>query len=133
MHVAQYAQKSREAFMKGREMLTQLGKSTLAADVGLYRSYRDFDAPIQTIAGHEKDLMAVAWLPDNIQACSASQDGTVRLWDVRTGQEIWKFEGHKAGGGATALAVSTNGAFILSGGDDKTTRLLDAKTGREIR
>ena len=51
------------------------------------------------------------------------------LWDVASGAELHRFEGHE--GGVTCLAKV--GANILSAAEDKTLRLWDTATGTLVR
>src|SRR5690606_582306 len=99
LHIAGHGQEPRSAALRSRDMLSGPSKSTLPPDLrlqfllretdaGLYRSLREFEAPINTLHGHSDGLMAVDWFPDEVHACSASEDGTVRLWDVRRGREF---------------------------------------------
>jgi len=41
-----------------------------------------------TLTGHEGAVNSVAYSPDGRLLCSASADETVRIWDMRTGEEI---------------------------------------------
>ncbi|KAF1975172.1 YVTN repeat-like/Quino protein amine dehydrogenase [Bimuria novae-zelandiae CBS 107.79] len=41
---------------------------------------------LQTLRAHEGDAFACAWADDGIHVASASQDGTIAVWDART----WK-------------------------------------------
>jgi hypothetical protein len=59
-------------------------------------------------------------------------DGTVRVWDIETGVELRRFEGHK-GFWVTAVGFLPDGQRILSGGTDLHLRLWDVDTLREIR
>jgi RNA polymerase sigma factor (sigma-70 family) len=56
---------------------------------------------------------------------------TIRLWDVETGKETRKIQGHK--GGILALAFSANGKTLASGSADKTVRLWQVSTGDEVQ
>jgi WD40 repeat protein len=57
-------------------------------------------------------------------------DKTARLWDVASGKEINRFEGHSKG--VTAVAFSPDGRLALTGSLDKTARLWEAVSGKEI-
>lgn len=48
-------------------------------------------------------------------------DTTIRLWDISSGREIHKFEGHK--GAVMSLQFSPDGRYFLSGSSDATIRL----------
>jgi hypothetical protein len=54
-------------------------------------------------------------------------DRTLRLWELGTGACLRSFEGHT--GWVTALAVTPDGRFALSGSADKTLRLWELGTG----
>jgi superkiller protein 3 len=99
------------------------------------RGHREF-------RGHADNVTSVAFSRDGSRAYSAGggllsdvfKDGTdfaVRVWDVKTGQQLHPFEGHK--GIVWSVAVSTDGRHVLSGGNDAVPILWDARTGREIR
>src|SRR5262249_61605252 len=75
---------------------------------------------------------SVALSPDGRHVASASNlDGTARLWDVKTGKEIKRFEGHK--GGVHQVAFSPDGGRVLSGCADGTARLWDVESGQEVK
>ena len=79
---------------------------------------------LQTFTGHTGAVWALALLPDG-RALSASDDGTLRLWDLATG-ESRVLEGHT--GTVSALAVLPDGR-ALSGSSDGTLRLWDLESG----
>ncbi len=89
-----------------------------------------YDQSIRTFAGHADAVRSVAFSPDGRNAQSGSNDHTVRLWDVATGEGIRTFAGD---GIVTSVAFSPDGRTALSGSLDKTLKLWDAATGKEIR
>jgi WD40 repeat protein len=59
-------------------------------------------------------VVSVVFSPDGRRALSGSQDRTVRLWDVESGHELQRFEGHT--GTVHGVAFSPDGRRALSGG-----------------
>jgi hypothetical protein len=62
-------------------------------------------------------IRAYAFSPDGKRVLSASDDKTVRLWDVETGRCLRVLEGHA--GGVHSVAWSTDQRRALSGSNDK--------------
>ncbi|MCK9391744.1 MAG: hypothetical protein M0Q01_09325, partial [Syntrophales bacterium] len=62
---------------------------------------------------------------------TGGSDMKVILWDVTSGMEVRKFEGHAAK--IKAVAVSSDGRLVLSGDMQGTIKLWDATTGEQIR
>src|SRR5258707_13758645 len=72
---------------------------------------------------------SVAFSPDGQRLASSSHDGTVKVWDARTGQESPTFKGQIGGG--TSMAFSPDGQRLASAGG-ATVRVWDARPGQEI-
>jgi WD40 repeat protein len=97
--------------------------------------------PVEALAvtrfeGHTDGVMVVAFSPDGKRAlsggvCYGDRDPTVRLWDVATGKELKRYEGHE--GTVYGLDVSGDGKLLLTGGVDSTVRLWNLETGKEVR
>ncbi len=79
-----------------------------------------------TVWGHEDAVNGVVFSPDRDRLASASDDGTVKIWDA-AGNEVRTLWGHW--GKVFAVAFSHDGTRIASAGDDGTVRVWDAKTG----
>src|SRR4030095_5075108 len=51
---------------------------------------------------------------------SSSDDSTVRLWNIETGETVRQYLGHK--GLVDALAISRDGKFMATGSADRTSQ-----------
>ena len=91
---------------------------------------------LRRFTGHIGFVTSVAFSPDGKWLLSSSSDGrgdgatrapppdrddTVRLWDVETGEELHRFEGHTSR--VESVTFSPDGKRALSGSNDKTLRL----------
>jgi hypothetical protein len=74
--------------------------------------------------------VAVAVTPDGRRAVSASQDQTLRLWELESGQTVHPLQGHTSY--VTAVAVTPDGRRAVSASWDYTLRLWDLESGQTI-
>ena len=81
------------------------------------------DQSLRTFKGHSNVVNSVAFAPDGRTALSASNDGTVKLWEVATGKELRTFRGHSQA--VNSVTFSPDGRTALSGGSDGTLKLWD--------
>jgi WD40 repeat protein len=79
---------------------------------------------------HGSWVFCAAFSPDSRTLASGGDDRALRLWDVATGREIWRYCAQD--GGIHAVAFSANGKMIASGSADRTIHILDAATGKAI-
>lgn len=70
--------------------------------------------PRLTLSGHAGQVNAVAFSPDGSRLLSASHDGSIRVWDAHTGQQLQAFDWKV--GPVTALAVAPDGLTCAAGG-----------------
>jgi WD40 repeat protein len=82
-------------------------------------------------------VQAIAFSPDGTLLASAGNDlwkrsdYAVRIWDVAARKELRVLAGHTHF--VTTLAFSPDGRLLASAGFDKTLRIWDVPTGRELR
>jgi WD40 repeat protein len=90
---------------------------------------------VQSFRGHSAGIVACTLSPNGLQAASAGQDGTLRLWNTGNGREVRRFTGDA--GAAMCVAFLTDGRRILSGhkenGGKHAICLWDAETGERQR
>ncbi|MEI6444338.1 MAG: hypothetical protein WCO29_14715, partial [Nostocales cyanobacterium ELA583] len=72
-------------------------------------------------------VTSVAWSGDGLTLASGSDDNTVKLWDVQSGDCVRTLEGHS--NWVTSVAWSGDGLTLASGSDDNTVKLWDVQSG----
>ncbi|KAK3379285.1 vegetative incompatibility protein HET-E-1 [Lasiosphaeria ovina] len=88
---------------------------------------RSWDACLQTLEGHSGEVNSVAFTYDSKTLASASEDCTVKLWDMATGDCRATLEGHS--GEVKSVAFTYDGKTLASASDDRTVKLWDTATG----
>jgi WD40 repeat protein len=76
-----------------------------------------------TLAGHGRDLRALVFSPDDGRLASASDDDTVKVWDVATGQEVLSRPAPRS---VVDLGFTSDGKKLIAVGRDGTTRIWQA-------
>lgn len=81
----------------------------------------------QSIAGHSGPVYAIAISPDGLTLVSGSQDNTIKIWAIETGDLLHTLTDHL--GPVRSLVISPDGQTLISGAGDATIKIWDLETG----
>ena len=81
------------------------------------------------LKGHTDWVRSVAFSPDGTHLASAANDGTARVWEVASGDEVLTLAHPNY---VSSVAFSPDGALIVTGCEDGIVRLWDAATGESV-
>jgi WD40 repeat protein len=79
-----------------------------------------------TLVGHQQAVKGVNFSPDGTQVTSVSRDGTLRVWNASTGQELRTISAHPS---AIDMAFAPRGNCVATGGRDGA-KLWSVESGR---
>ena len=92
---------------------------TLAARPAEPKTAADAPLPMLDTGGHMARIHGIAFTPDGRQLVSASEDKTIRVWDLASGKTVRTIRGESAPGNAGkiyAMALSPDGKWLAAGG-----------------
>jgi WD40 repeat protein len=84
---------------------------------------------LKELAGHTAPITCLRCSRDGKRLVSASEDGSVRVWDGATGRPALVFKRH--GEVVRDVAISPDGAAVASAGHDNHWRVWDPVSGKE--
>jgi serine/threonine protein kinase/predicted amidohydrolase len=101
---------------------------------------------LRTFTGHSNWVWSVVYSPDGRYLASGSSDKTIKIWEVATGKELRTLTGHSDSvwsvvlrtltgysSWARSVVYSPDGRYLASGNGDKTIKIWEVATGKELR
>jgi len=86
--------------------------------------------PLRVLSGHFRAVNAVGFAGGGKQVLTGGEDGTLRLWDAQTGNQLASFRGHS--GPLVDLAVCPDGVRAITTSRDNTVALWDLTRRRML-
>ncbi len=117
----------------GREKRSALKLGARPAQLAAAKPPADAPIPMLDTGGHMAKIWRIAFTPDGRQLVSASDDKTIRVWDLATAKTVRTIRGESAPGRAGmvhAMALSPDGKWLAVGGVFHPS---DPKAGSAIR
>ncbi|CAN6461853.1 unnamed protein product [Victoria cruziana] len=90
---------------------------------------------VRTFHGHEGDVNTVKFFPDGLRFGTGSEDGTCRLFDMRTGHQLQVYEqqhGENEAPSVTCIAFSKSGRLLFAGYSNDDCRVWDTIVGKVV-
>ena len=125
----------------------RLGKGTITGDIqyspdgsllavpssiGVWLYDADTHQEINLLVGQTAQISVIAFSPNGNTLAAGSTDGTIQLWNPRTGEQKASPRGHNRGITSLAFSPLWQVDLLVSGSSDKTLRLWGATTGNYI-
>lgn len=107
----------------------ELGPDSEAAATGLLLALRGLAPPLVGFS-HDGAVRVAVFGPDGGRVATASEDGTARVWDARTGAPVGAPLRH--GGVVRSVSFSRDGARVVTASNDRTARVWNTQTGAPL-
>jgi WD40 repeat protein len=85
---------------------------------------------VRTFIGHTDEVMGIAVSSDGQYLATGSEDNTVKIWEIQTGNLARTLEGHESW--VSDVAFSSDGRYVLTGSFDNTAKIWDLASGEAV-
>jgi WD40 repeat protein len=100
------------------------------AEAGRTWALKDHDGNTIAEFHHPQRIITASLSPDGQRVVTASEDGTARVWNARTGQPVTPPLKHD--GSVLFAAFSPDSHFVVTASADNTARVWDAASGEAV-
>lgn len=119
--------------MRIRFLLVFVLSSAIALDVAQCAPPEDEQSPVRFVwkkGGHSREINAVAWSAQGNVIASASDDQSIKVWQIQNGSLLRTLAGHA--GDVHSLAFTPQRNMLLSASDDGTIRAWNVLNGESV-
>lgn len=99
-------------------------------DIGAVKSAEPIAVLERVLAGHTNYVWDVVVTPDGRRVLSASNDATIRMWDIFSGSNLATFKGHTAF--VCSVCVSRDGNLVAAGAADGAIKVWNLHSGHLV-
>lgn len=103
--------------------------TALPADSSIQINDTASGAPVQTLRGYTNAIQALAFSPDDRYLASASADNTIRLWNLKTGEQLFSTDAVYY---PQAVAFSPDGTLLAGTGWGSSVRVWSVPDGEQL-
>ncbi len=133
-----YEEQGRRALLEGStnpalvyfDAAAGMGLDTPALRFMVARAREPLEEDAVTLKGHRGQLWGISYSPDGARVLTAGDDGTARVWDAASGEELLRLGGQPAG--MLVAAWNRDGSVIATGGADGGVHLWRADSGAKL-
>ena len=121
------------AYAHNAGLITDLGRLGLRwwwLRDGAARLSTPSTAQLAVLIGHGAEVSSAAFSSDGSRVASGDDNGSVRVWDAASGEQVVEMVGHT--GPVASVEFSSSGSRVASRGHDGSVRVWDAVSGKQV-